>query len=207
MALNEPPAVAGIEMYGKLLREAGPVGISTYQWTECLNDFMAGAVAMGCDSTNFATDIADPNKSAAAGHTTYAMMPSAGNKPVKPNMWHWTAGINSNSANKRAAFLFLSWVNSKPTAMLAAASGLATPRASAWSTSAFKERFGAEAADVALRSLKAGDGDLFKATWFNPKAPQILDAFAIAVNQVATGAKEAQPALDAATAKIKSVLG
>ena len=207
VALNRPEAVAGVDLYGRLLREAGPVGISSYQWTECLNDFMAGALAIGCDSSNFATDIADPKKSQVAGHATYAMMPKAGDHPVKPNMWHWTCGINAKSKNKEAAFLFLQWVNSKPTALLTAASGLATPRASAWASSGFKDRFGASAADAALTSLKAGDGALFKATWFHPKGPQILDALAIAVNQTATGSGDAQSNLDAAASKIQKVLG
>lgn len=207
VALDRPESIAGVDMYGKLLREAGPVGISSYQWTECLNDFMSGALAIGCDSSNFATDIADPKKSTVAGHAIYSMMPKAGGRPVKPNMWHWTAGINSKSQNKDAAFLFLQWANSKPTCMLTAASGLATPRASAWASSAFKDRFGADAATAALTSLKAGDGALFKATWFHPKAPQILDALAIAVNQSATGAKDTAAALAEATQTIKRAIG
>jgi multiple sugar transport system substrate-binding protein len=207
IAMNKPEAVAGVEMYGRLLREAGPVGISSYQWTECLNDFMAGALAIGCDSSNFATDIADPKKSQVAGKAVYAMLPKAGDHPVKPNMWHWTAGINAKSQNKEAAFLFLQWANSKPTALLTAASGLATPRAPAWASGAFRDRFGADAAQTALASLKAGDGALFKATWFHPKGPQILDALAIAVNETATGTSDAQKALDTAAAKVQKVLG
>lgn len=206
-AINSPEAIAAIEMYGGLLNNAGPVGISSYQWVECLNDYMAEAIAMGCDSSNFATDIANPDKSQAAGHTSYGTIPKAGNNPIKPNMWHWTAGINSNSANKEAAWLFLQWAVSKPTCLLSSAAGLATPRASAWASDGFQKRFGKQAADIALASLKAGDGDLFKATWFHPKGPQILDAFGIAVNQVATGAMDAKSAMDAAAAKIDSDLG
>ncbi|MEO1103092.1 MAG: extracellular solute-binding protein, partial [Pseudomonadota bacterium] len=204
--LNSAETVAAIETYGTALDKAGPVGVGSYQWVECLNDFMAGAVAMGCDSSNFATDIANPDKSIAAGKTVYGTIPQAGDKPIKPNMWHWTAGINANSANKDAAWLFLEWASSKPTAMLAAAAGLATPRASAWASEGFVNRFGEEAASVALSSLKAGDGDLFKATWFHPKGPQILDAFGIAVNEVATGARSAKDAMDTAQGKVEAVL-
>lgn len=127
--------------------------------------------------------------------------------PIKPNMWHWTAGINSHSANKDAAWLFLQWASSKPTCMLTAAAGLATPRASAWASSAFNKRFGEQASRVALTSLKAGDGDLFKKTWFHPKGPILLDAFGIAINQVATGAMGAQAAMDAAAGKMQAALG
>jgi multiple sugar transport system substrate-binding protein len=207
VALNRPEAVAAVRMYSKLLRDAGPIGVSSYQWTECLNDYMAEVVAMGCDSTNFATDIADPNKSRAAKHTVYALLPQAGDKPRKPNIWHWTLGINSRSANKEAAWLFLQWAASKPTTMLAGAGGLATPRTSVWSSTEFRRRFGEQAAATALTSLETADADLCKATWFHPKGPQILDHFAVAVNEVATGAKEAENALNLAAEKITAVLG
>ncbi|MCY4459221.1 MAG: extracellular solute-binding protein [Albidovulum sp.] len=206
VAINSPEAVAAMDAYGGLLHKAGPVGISSYQWVECLNDYMAGAVAMGCDSSNFATDIANPDKSVVAGKTVYATLPKAGDMPIKPNMWHWNAGINSSSANKDAAWLFLQWAESMPTCLLSSAAGLATPRASAWASDGFQNRFGAQAADTALSSLKAGDGDLFKATWFHPKGPQILDAFGIALNQIATGASDAKSAMDAAAAKIEADL-
>ncbi len=174
---------------------------------ECLNNFMSGAVAMGCDSSNFATDIADPKKSQVAGHVVYGAFPSDGTHPAKPNMWRWTAGINSNSANKEAAWLFLEWATSKPTCALLAASGLATPRASAWQFSAFRDRFGAQAADAALANLKAADASLMKATWFHPKGPQILDAFGVAINEVVTGTKTAQASLDDAARKVQAALG
>ena len=206
VAINSPEAVAAMESYGGLLHKAGPVGISSYQWVECLNDFMAGAVAIGCDSSNFATDIANPDKSVVAGNTVYGTLPQAGNNPIKPNMWHWNAGINSSSENKEAAWLFLMWAESLPTCLLSSAAGLATPRASAWASQAFQDRFGTQAADTALASLKAGDGDLFKATWFHPKGPQILDAFGIALNQIATGSSDAQSAMDAAAGKIEAAL-
>ena len=66
---------------------------------------------------NFATDIENPEKSNAAGHTTYGAMVSGPGKQAKPNMWHWMAGINSKSQQKAAAFLFLTWANSKPTCL------------------------------------------------------------------------------------------
>ena len=141
------------------------------------------------------------------GKAVYGILPNAGHGPAKPNMWHWTAGINSRSANKDAAWLFLSWATSKPTCLLLAAAGLATPRASAWQSDAFRKRFGAQAADAALANLKAADASLMKATWFHPKAPQILDPFGIAINETVTGAKTAQAALDDAAKKIHAAIG
>ncbi len=207
VAVNEPEAVAAVTMYGKLLRDAGPIGISSYHWYECVTDFSQGAAAMTSDSSNFCADFANPKKSTVAGKVIVAAFPSDGAKPAKPNMWHWQAGINAASANKTAAWLFLMWATSKPTSMMAAAAGLATTRSSAWASSAFKDTFGAEAADAALANLQHADGDVFKATWFNPKSAEILDAVAIAVNETVTGSKPAQEALDEAAGKITKAIG
>ena len=207
VAINKAEAVAAIDMYGKLLRDAGPIGVSNYHWYECVTDFSQGQAAITADSSNFSADFANPKKSAVAGKITVAAFPSAGDRPSKPNMWHWQAGINAASANKKAAWLFLMWATSKPTSMMAAAAGLATTRTSSWASSAFKDAFGAQAADAALANLQHADGDLFKAAWFNPKSAEILDAVAIAVNETVTGAKPAQEALDLAAAKITKAIG
>lgn len=207
VAVDSPEAVAAIDMYGKLLRDAGPIGVGNYHWMECLNDFMAGAVAMSSDSSNFATDIANKDKSSVAGQAVYGTMPVAPGKPAKPNIYNWTIGMNPSTPNKDAAFLFLLWATSKPTAAMAAAAGLATQRTSAWQTSAFRDRFGAQAVEAVLENLKVADADLMKATWFHPKGPQILDAFGIGVNQVVTGAKDAQAAMKGAAETIRQAIG
>lgn len=204
--LAAPESVAGVETYGRLLRESGPLGIGNYHWMECLNDFQQGVVAIGSDSSNFATDIMDPAKSTVAGNAVFGALPAAGSLPAKPNMWHWMAGINAASTQKTAAFLFLVWATSKDTSAQAAASGLATTRSSAWSSDAFRDRFGAQAAEAALANLQAADGDLFKAAWFHPRGPEILDAVGIAVNEVVTGTSDAASAMASADAKVESIL-
>jgi multiple sugar transport system substrate-binding protein len=60
---GSPEAIAAIEMYGQLLRQAGPIGVGSYEWYEVLNDFLQGRTAMAIDSSNFATDISNPAKS------------------------------------------------------------------------------------------------------------------------------------------------
>lgn len=204
--LDSPEAIAAIDMYGKLLREAGPLGVGNYHWYECLNDFMTEATAIGCDSSNFATDIADPSKSLVAGNALYGAMPQAGDKPARANMWHWMAGINSRSENKQAAWLFLEWVTSKPTSLQTAAVGLATPRTSAWLSDGFRKAFGEQAAEAALANLQGADGDLMKACWFHPQSGEILEPFAIAINEVVTGAKDAETAMKEASDKANAAI-
>jgi multiple sugar transport system substrate-binding protein len=77
-------------------------------------------------------------------------------QPIKPNIWAWQAGINAYSQKKKAAFLLLSFLNSKPGCLLSAANGLATVRNSAWKSEAFQKRFGAEASTAALAQPQLG---------------------------------------------------
>lgn len=205
--LDSDEAIAGVEMYGRLLREAGPLGVGNYHWYEVLTDFSSGAAAMGIDSSNFATDIADPKKSVVSNDAIYGALPKAGNNPIKPNIWAWQAGINAYSKKKKAAFLLLMFINSKQGCAITSSVGLATARNSAWKSDAFQKRFGSQAATASLANLNAGDAELMKAVWYNPKAGQILDPWGIAINQIATGQKDARSALIAATSKINKAIG
>lgn len=207
VAMDSPEAIAGVDMYAATLREGGPLGVGNYHWLEALNDFLQGATAFGCDSSNFATDISNPDKSPVAADATFAAFPMTDAGVSKPNMWHWLTGINHFSENKTAAWLFLMWATSKPTGMLASAAGLATPRASAWGSQAFKDSFGAEAAEAALTNLSNTDGDIMKATWFHAQAGEVLDPFAIAVNESIIGARDTESALKEAAVKARRALG
>ncbi|CCN85604.1 putative ABC-type sugar transport system,periplasmic component [Vibrio nigripulchritudo SFn27] len=204
--LDSDQAIAAIDMYGRLLKDAGPLGVGNYHWYEVLNDFSAGAAAIAMDSSNFATDFQNPEKSLVHDSTTYAAMPTHANHSAKANIWTWQAGINRHSKKKQAAFLLLTFLNSKPGCALTSANGLATIRNSAWDSKAFKDRFGADAAQAALANLNSGDAEVFKACWFHPKAAQILDAWGIAINEVATGAKTSKAAMTTATNKINDIL-
>ncbi len=204
--LDSDEAVAGVEMYGRLLREAGPLGVGNYHWYEVLNDFSSGAAALGIDSSNFATDISDPEKSIVATDAIYGALPKAGDHPIKANIWAWQAGINASSKKQKAAFLLMTFLNSKPGCAMSSANGLATVRNSAWESEAFQQRFGAQASTAALVNLNSGDVEIFKACWFHPKASEILDPWGIAINEVATGQKDARTALTEATTKINRIL-
>lgn len=205
-AFDSKEAIAGMEIYGQMLRDAGPIGVGTYDWYEVLNDYVQGAAAIASDSSNFAATINDPAKSRAAGKTTYRTLVNDGSHPFTPYMSHWQACINSKSANKKAAFLFMLWATSKPTSLLAASAGLATTRSSAWSSDGFKKAFGAEPAEAALKSLSTADGSLSKDVLFHPQAPQIFDAFAIATNEIVTQNRPAKEALEAAAARANAAI-
>ncbi|KRQ97897.1 substrate-binding protein [Bradyrhizobium jicamae] len=205
-AFASPEAIAAIEMYGRLLSQAGPGGISGYEWYHVLDDFLQRRTAIAIDSSNFATDISNPARSHVAGKAVFAAFPHVAGRTSVPFMSHWQACINSRSRNKRAAFLFLLWATSKPTSMLTAAAGLATTRVSAWSSDGFKKAFGALAAEAALTNLQNADVDRAKAILFHPHSRPILDAFMIGVNEVVSGAKPAKIAMTNAAEKANAAI-
>jgi multiple sugar transport system substrate-binding protein len=205
-AFASPEAIAAIEMYGQLLRQAGPRGVSGYEWYHVLDDFLQRRTAMAIDSSNFATDISNPAKSHVTDKAVFAAFPHVAGRTSVPFMSHWQACINSKSRNKRAAFLFLLWATSKPTSMRTAAAGLATTRVSAWSSEGFKKAFGAQAAEAALTNLQNADVERAKAILFHSHSRPILDAFMIGVNEVVSGAKPAKIAMTNAAEKANAVI-
>ena len=205
-AFASPEAIAAIEMFGRLLSQAGSRGVSGYEWYHVLDDFLQRKTAMAIDSSNFATDISNPAKSHVAGQAVFAAFPHVADRTSVPFMSHWQACINSRSRNKRAAFLFLLWATSKPTSLRTAAAGLATTRVSAWSSQDFKKAFGAQAAEAALTNLQNADVDRAKAILFHPHSRPILDAFMIGVNEVVTGAKPAKIAMTNAAEKANAAI-
>jgi multiple sugar transport system substrate-binding protein len=205
-AFDSPEAIAAIEMYGRLLREAGPPDSGNYDWYRVLNDFLQGKTAMAIDSSNFATDISNPAKSRVTAQAGFGVFPHiAGRAPV-PYASHWQASINAKSQNKKAAFLFMLWATSKPTSLQTGASGLATTRISAWSSDGFKRAFGPKAAAAALANLQYGNIDLTKAVIYHTQSSIILDAFMIGVNEVVSGTKSAKDAMTGAAAKANAAI-
>ena len=205
-AFASPEAIAAVEMYGQLLSQAGPAGVGSYEWYHVLDDFLEGSTAMAIDSSNFATDISNPAKSRVATQAEFAAHPHVAGRAPVPFMLHWLACINAKSQNKRAAFLFLLWATSKPTSLQTAAAGLATTRASAWSSEGFKKAFGPQAAAAALTNLQNADVDRVKAILFHPQSRPIQDAFMIGVNEVVSGAKSAKSAMTAAAEKANAAI-
>lgn len=205
LALDSPQAVAGVATYADIVRRACPKGVSTWSWLEITTAMQQGQVAMLQDSSNAALDLRDRTKSRIAGLLRAAPFP-AYQGVSKPNIYHWIAGINSRSRNKRAAWLFLLWATSKPGCLQIAARGGTPPRVSAWQDPRFRRVFGAEEADATLRTLTSADSKPVTLAWMHPKWPQIGDAFARAVNSVFTSGRTARDALTEAQRHLRGVV-
>ena len=111
-AFASPEAIAAIEMFGRLLSQAGPVGVGSYEWYHVLDDFLQGKTAMAIDSSNFATDISNPAKSRVAGQAVFAAFPHAAGRTLRA-LHVALAGVHQFQVTKQAGGFPVSAVGDK----------------------------------------------------------------------------------------------
>ena len=112
LATDSAEAVAGAEMYKKLLKDMGPAGVAGFNWNECQSLFLQGKAAMWIDGSGFAPPLEDASKSRVVGKTGYGLMPT-GPKAQVSAMFGDGIGISRHSTHKGAAWLYLQWATNK----------------------------------------------------------------------------------------------
>jgi multiple sugar transport system substrate-binding protein len=137
---NTPEAVAGVDMFTRLGREYGPVGIANYTWYECVSDFQQGKAPMYLDMSVFMSQFEDPEVSTVAGKVGYAPMP-AGPAGSKPTGGAWALSLSSASRNKDAAFMLLAWLTSPEISEKLALEAGISARVSSFESPALKEKY------------------------------------------------------------------
>ena len=105
-AFASPEAIAAIEMYGQLLRQAGPGGVGSYEWYHVLDDFLQRRTAMAIDSSNFATDISNPAKSRSPSQTMFAAFPHLRRSRIRA-LHVALAGVHQFEVTKQARGFFV----------------------------------------------------------------------------------------------------
>jgi sorbitol/mannitol transport system substrate-binding protein len=106
--LTSPKFKAAVSFYIDLIKSAGEPGAATAGFTECLNAYNGGKVAMWYDATVGASNFTG----AAADNSGYAFAPTK-EKPYSGWLWAWSLGMPSTSNKKDAAWTFASWATSK----------------------------------------------------------------------------------------------
>ena len=86
--INSPESVAGIEMYGKLCKDAGSPGIPDNCFDEIGNEISTGRAAMFLDASVAYPRFSDKEKSVVSGKIGTGIMP-AGPAGSKPNVHFW----------------------------------------------------------------------------------------------------------------------
>jgi len=106
--LNTPQWKDAVTFYVNLLKSAGEPGAGSAGFTECLNAYNSGKVAMWYDATVGASNFTGD----AAKNSGYAFAPTKV-KDWSGWLWAWSLGMPSSSKKKDAAWTFADWATSK----------------------------------------------------------------------------------------------
>lgn len=106
--LTSPQWHDALTFYVNLLKTAGEAGAGNAGFTECLNAYNSGKVAMWYDATVGASNF----QGQAAQNSAYAFAPTKV-KDWSGWLWAWSLGMPSSSKKKDAAWTFADWATSK----------------------------------------------------------------------------------------------
>ena len=106
--LTSPQWKDAVTFYTSLLKSAGEPGAANAGFTECLNAYNAGKVAMWYDATVAASFFTGD----AAKNSGYAYAPHKV-KDWSGWLWAWSLGMPSTSKKKDAAWTFADWATNK----------------------------------------------------------------------------------------------
>src|SRR6266576_2474762 len=106
--LTTQPWHDAVTFYINLLKSAGEPGAGNAGFTECLNAYNSGKVAMWYDATVAASFFTGD----AAKNSGYAYAPTKV-KDWSGWLWAWALGMPSSSKKKDAAWTFANWATSK----------------------------------------------------------------------------------------------
>ncbi len=109
--VNSPAFTKATSFYVGLLRAHGEAGAAEAGFTECLNDFEQGKVAMWYDATSAAGSL-DGAGSPVAGKVGYAPAPV---EKTQASGWlySWAFAMQKASTHQSDAWKFISWATSK----------------------------------------------------------------------------------------------
>jgi sorbitol/mannitol transport system substrate-binding protein len=154
--LNTPQWHDAVTFYINLLKSAGEPGAGNAGFTECLNAYNSGKVAMWYDATVAASFFTGD----AAKNSGYAYAPTKV-KDWSGWLWAWSLGMPSTSTKKDAAWTFADWATNKDYAKLVGTKlgwARVSPgtRTSTYSIPEYQSAAGAFA-DVTLQSIAHAD--------------------------------------------------
>src|ERR1700682_499971 len=154
--LNTPQWHDAVTFYINLLKTAGEPGAGNAGFTECLNAYNSGKVAMWYDATVAASFFTGD----AAKNSGYAYAPTKV-KDWSGWLWAWSLGMPSSSKKKDAAWTFADWATSQAYIQLVGTKlgwQHVSPgtRASTYNLPEYKAAAGAFA-DVTLQSIAHAD--------------------------------------------------
>ncbi len=129
--INGPQGLAALERLGRLLGSYAPPNVSDFGWQEASALFLEGGAAMYIEGSSIYPIIEQTATSRVAGKVGYALFPSGPGGSGTTIAVRGLA-IARQSANPKAAWLFLQWASSPEMVRRALVAGVLVGRQSAW---------------------------------------------------------------------------
>ncbi len=216
-AVNSLAGIGALEYYVDVLKKYAPAGVENWNWPEIMEAFAQGNVVQYIDANSTASIIENPSKSKVAGKIGYQRWPKGPSGKRVTSIWNWTMPINAAlpERKKKATWLYIQWLASKPTQMRSAiyketedaVVRTGVNRVSIWNDPEYRKvvAFTPDYADVVLTSMRE-DTD---ADWRPrvPQWPEIGEIMAVAIQAALVGQKTPKQALDDANAEIVRIMG
>ena len=183
----------------KTIVDCGPEGAKTFGFAEAGAAFLQGKTAMFLDSTVFAGQVNNPDKSKVVGKVAWAPHPMGTRRGSQTG--GFGIAIPKNAQNKEAAFLLMQWLTSKKADRLIALAGGNPSRYSTHADAQVNEKF--PHMKVFGEALKHADPD------WRPIIPvwgKINADLGTSLSKVLTEDLDIQEALDGVAKRTKAVM-
>lgn len=184
---TSPESLATLK-FMKDMQAYGPPGMSSFDQDGEFQSFLQGNAAMYVDASVFAPLARNPEKSKVYDKLGYAMQPKG--KVISTEMGGFAIGIPANAKNPKEAFLFMAWLTSKDTAKKIMLNGGAPFRISTLKDPELQAKY-------PEYKVLADTIPYINPDWrpIIPQFNEIENIFGIAVNQVLTGQKTPEEAM------------
>lgn len=194
------PEVLATLKFMKDMQAYGPPGMSSFDQDGEFQSFLQGNAAMYVDASIFAPLARNPEKSKVYDKLGYALQPS-GPAGRSTEMGGFAIGIPSNARNPRASFLFMTWLTSKETSKKLMLNGGAPFRISSLKDPELQAKY--PEYKVLEETVPSINPD------WRPIIPQfneVENIFGIAVNQVLSGKKSPEEAMQGIMAPERALM-
>ncbi|HTF54941.1 MAG TPA: extracellular solute-binding protein [Pseudonocardia sp.] len=156
--VGTPEAIAAYQYYGRLLREAGPIGATNMSLEQITPIFAQGKAVFAIDADAVYRNFIDPATSLVGDRTGFGAFPAgpAGSRPF--NVPSWGLTINAFSERRDAAWEFIRWATSPEMVLALQAEGVPGARLSAWRDRAALAKFPPDLAASMTAGIQTGVG-------------------------------------------------
>ncbi|OQB28047.1 MAG: putative ABC transporter-binding protein precursor [Chloroflexi bacterium ADurb.Bin180] len=207
--INQPALVPVTDLWIKNVRDNGPLGWTAITWYDAMELFSTGRYGMIYDCDFFASNFEDPVKSQVAGKVKYASpVAPVGGTPAS-SMWTWGLSMNSKSKNKDAAWLLMQWATG-PDTLLAATRDFRNynpTRKSVWDDPTVSATLGKWGEGTYMTAVRANLEKYARIGWTpEPQIWTLADYWSVALQEIWSGAKTTQQALDDAAKQMDATI-